>query len=370
MTVAEPEKRSGAPEAKKPASPPKKSPARPKKAGPGGARRKRARPSPVPVSMWLLPRLRIPFGTPLEFLRWFFTGINFWAVGAVVLCAVAGWGLLERFGQPRQLGVEQALAGGEGTGGLTYTVERTGVLEATVTGSWDPEKGQEEPGPELAAALCAALSPEEIYGHSDHLYRAIAGRFFDGEDFDLVILLKEQEPEKPGEDWSPPEPVFSIRRGAGEEDWPQPECDAAFARRWREAYSGYWVFGQGRKEDLGPPQSDPIIEEGDRPPEEPDSDSEEAPPLPDLDGEGDEPEEGGDGESLPEEASGEEASGSDGGSSAEASEPEALPEPEPEDEDAPGGLERFFRWVLEQAKKHREKGFAERSEASLPSSGQ
>ena len=71
-------------------------------------KKRRRRPSPVPVSMWLLPRLRLPFGTAGGFFRWFLTGINLWAVGAVVVCAVAGWALLERFAQPRQLGVEQA----------------------------------------------------------------------------------------------------------------------------------------------------------------------------------------------------------------------------------------------------------------------
>lgn len=339
MPVAEPEKRAGAPEAKKPASPPKKPPARTKKAGPGGARRKRARPSPVPVSMWLLPRLRIPFGTPLEFLRWFLTGINFWAVGAVVLCAVAGWGLLERFGQPRQLGVEQALAGGEGTGGLTYTVERTGVLEATVAGSWDPEKGQEEPGPELAAALCAALSPEEIYGHSDHLYRAIAGRFFEGEDFDLTIRLQRAQGKDEEEE---PEPLFSVTRKAGEEDWPRPDSDAAFAREWRAAYSQYWLFGQGRKEEMGPPQSDPVFEEGDLPPESSsDGEEEDAPPLPDLDGEssgGEAPEEGGEsgepGEAPPPDSSSGSSSGGEDGP--EGGEPEAEPQ---------GWLERLLAYA-------------------------
>lgn len=247
-------------------------------------RRKRKRPSPVPVSMWLLPPLRFPFSTPMDFIRWFLTGINFWAVGAVILCVFAGWTLVKRFEQPRQLGVEQALSGGEGTAGLTYTVEQTGEDEVTVTGTWDIEKEQQEPGPELAAALCAALSPEEIYGHSDHLYRAIAGRFFDGEDFTLTIRLRRaatKEEEKLEEE---PEPVFSVTREAGSENWPQPDCAAAFAAKWREEYDRYWLFGQGRKEEVGPPQADPIYEEGDRPPEPDQGDGEEAPPLPDLDG--------------------------------------------------------------------------------------
>jgi len=234
--------------------------------------------------MWLLPRLRLPFSTPAGFLRWFVTGINFWAVGAVVLCAFAGWFLLERFGQPRQLGVEQALAGGEGTQGLTYTVERTGEEEATVTGTWDGETDP-EPDPELAAALCAALSPEAIYGHSDHLYRAIASRFFEGEDFTLTILLRRTATKEEQKEDTEPEPLFSVTRPAGADDWTQPDCAAAFARDWRESYDQYWLFGQGRKEEMGPPQSDPIFEEGDLPPEPGgEQDGEEAPPLPDLDG--------------------------------------------------------------------------------------
>lgn len=282
--------------------------------------------------MWLLPRLRLPFGTAGGFFRWFLTGINLWAVGAVVVCAVAGWALLERFAQPRQLGVEQALAGGQGTAGLSYRVERTGESEATVTGSWDPEKDQEEPGPALAAALCAALSPEEIYGHSDYLYRAIAGEFFDGKDFDLTIRLQ-QVPDKGSEE--EPEPVFSVTRKAGEDSWPQPECDAAFAREWRERYSQYWLFGQGRKEEMGPPQSDPVFEEGDLPPEEGEGDSEdeEAPPLPDLDGEG-EPEQSG--SSQPEDDPPDSSSGSS--SDREPPPPEDdRPRPEPE-----GWLEKLL----------------------------
>lgn len=280
-----PGKETAAPE-KKAAATGKKSTAPGKKTAGGSYRKKRRRPSPVPVSMWLIPPLRLPFSTPLELLRWFITGINFWAVGAVVLCALAGWQLVERFSQPRQLGVEQALAGGEGTRGLTYIVEQTGEQEVTVTGRWDEEAGQSAPDARLAAALCAALSPEEIYGHSDHLYRAIAGRFFEGKDFTLTITLREA----PGKDKDAeePEPIFTVTRSPKDKDWPQPDCAAAFARRWREAYDEYWLFGQGRKEDLGPPQSDPIIEEGDLPPEEDNGDNsseEEAPPLPDLDGE-------------------------------------------------------------------------------------
>lgn len=244
-------------------------------------KRRRKKPSPVPVSMWLLPRLRLPFSTPAEFFRWFVTGVNLWAVGAAVLCAFAGWSLVKRFEQPRQLGVEQALAGGEGTAGLAYTVEQTGENAVTVTGIWDEEQEQREPGPELAAALCAALSPEEIYGHSDHLYRAIASRFFQGKDFDLTICLRRAMTK---EDEEEPEPVFSVVRPAGAEDWPEPDCAAAFAKGWREEYETYWLFGQGRKEEMGPPQADPIYEEGDRPPEPDQGQEEEAPPLPDLDG--------------------------------------------------------------------------------------
>lgn len=243
-------------------------------------KRRKKKPSPVPASMWLLPRLRLPFSSPVGFLRWFFTGINFWAVGAVVLCAFAGWFLLGRFSQPRQMEVEQALSGGEGTRGLTYTVEQTGEKEVTVTGTWDAEKDQAEPGPELAAALCAALSPEEIYGHSDHLYRAIASRFFQGEEFTLTVCLRRAMDK---EDEAEPEPVFSVILPAGAKDWPQPDCAADFAAKWREAYDQYWLFGQGRKEEMGPPQSDPIFEEGDLPPEPSQSNEEEAPPLPDLD---------------------------------------------------------------------------------------
>lgn len=258
---------------------PEKNPAPQKKSGP--AKKRRKKPSPVPVSMWLLPPSRLPFSTPMDFFRWFIKGVNLWAVGAVILCVLAGWTLAKRFQEPRQLGVEQALSGGEGTAGLTYTVELTGENEVTVTGSWDAEKEQREPGPELAAALCAALSPEEIYGHSDHLYRAIASRFFEGEDFTLTIRLKRAMTK---EDEEEPEPIFSVTREAGAEDWPQPDCAAAFAEKWREEYDQYWLFGQGRKEEVGPPQADPIYEEGDRPPETDQSDEEEAPPLPDLDG--------------------------------------------------------------------------------------
>lgn len=304
----------------------------PRKAVPASAKkRRRKRPSPVPVSMWLLPRLRLPFSSPLGFLRWFFTGINFWAVGGVVLCAFIGWNLLERFSQPRQLGVEQALSGGEGTQGLTYTVEQTGEAEVTVTGSWDEEQDQQQPGPELAAALCAALSPEEIYGHSDHLYQAIAGRFFEGENFDLTILLRRAQTD---EDEEEPEPIFSVTLPAGKTSWPQPDCAAAFAKKWREAYDQYWLFGQGRKEEMGPPQSDPIFEEGDLPPEPDPSDEDEAPPLPDLDGALSLPDDGGDednedGEdpgSQPEESS----SSSDGGSSSDGEDADGREPPPPE----------------------------------------
>lgn len=272
--------------------------------------------------MWLLPRPRLPFSSPMGFLRWFATGINLWAVGAVVVCVFAGWALVERFSQPRQLEVEQALSGGEGTRGLTYTVERTGEKEATVTGTWDTEKDQRQPGPELAAALCAALSPEEIYGHSDHLYRAIASRFFEGEDFDLVIRLRRTETR----DEEKPEPIFTVVRPAGSEDWSQPDCAAAFEKQWRDHYSQYWLFGQGRKEEMGPPQSDPIIEVGDLPPEPSEPEEEEAPPLPDLDGidgpdgdenggEGEDGEDGEDPDSHPPEGSS--SSSSDGGSSSD-----------------------------------------------------
>lgn len=60
---------------------------------------------------------------------------------------------------------------------------------------------------------------------------------------------------------------------------------------------------------MGPPQSDPVFEEGDLPPEEEESggEDEEAPPLPDLDGEG-EPEQSG--SSQPEDAPPDSSSGS------------------------------------------------------------
>lgn len=295
---------------------------------PAGDKRRRKKPSPVPVSMWLLPRLRLPFSSTLGFLRWFAAGINFWAVGAVVLCALAGWALVDRLSQPRQLGVEQALSGGEETRGLVYTVVRTGEASVTVTGTWDEEKDQEQPDPALAAALCAALSPEEIYGHSDHLYQAIADSFFEGGDFDLTICLRRAMAK---EDEEEPEPIFSITLPAGSKDWPQPDCAAAFGAKWREAYNQYWLFGQGRKEDLGPPQSDPIIEEGDLPPEPSESAEEEAPPLPDLDGidgPGDGEDDEGDGntedgekvedpDSPPEESASDHGSSSDHGEDAE-----------------------------------------------------
>ncbi len=102
-------------------------------------RKRRRRPSPVPVSMWLLPRFRLPFSTPGEFLRWFLTGINLWAVAAVLLCIFGGYRLVGALSQPRLPGAEQALAGGEATAGLSYQVERTGEGEVTVTGLWDPD---------------------------------------------------------------------------------------------------------------------------------------------------------------------------------------------------------------------------------------
>ena len=297
-------------------------PAPPEKGAPAPApadlKRRRKKPSPVPVSMWLLPRLRLPFSSPMGFLRWFITGINFWAVGAAALCALAGWALADKLSQPRQLGVEQALSGGAETRGLAYAVARTGEGKVTVTGSWDPEKDP-EPGPELAAALCAALSPEEIYGHSDHLYRSIADTFFEGGDFGLTICLRRAGTDEDGEE---PEPLFTITRPAGAADWPQPDCAAAFAEKWRETYDGYWLFGQGRKEEMGPPKADPIFEEGDRPPEPSESGEEEAPPLPDLDAIGgiDGPGDGevdGDGEEseVPDSLPTEESSASDHGGS-------------------------------------------------------
>lgn len=317
--MEQPEKESAAPvEDQAENKTPEKTPASGKKSGPAKKRR-RKKPSPVPVSMWLLPQLRLPFSTPMEFFRWFIRGINFWAVGAAALCAVAGWMILGRFSQPRQLGVEQALSGGEGTAGLTYTVEQTGENEVTVTGSWDEEQEQQEPGPELAAALCAALSPEEIYGHSDHLYRAIASRFFEGEDFTLTIRLRRAMTK---EDEEEPEPVFSVTRPAGAADWPQPDCAAAFAEKWREEYDQYWIFGQGRKEEVGEPQADPIYEEGDRPPEPDQSDDEEAPPLPDLDG------------ASPSGEGGDDEDGEDGGSGEKPDEQE--PESNPSSEENPG----------------------------------
>ena len=374
-TASAPENKAARPAPTETDSPaPKAAPARRKRTGrakapssggdPKGrpAPRRKRRPSPVPVSMWLLPRFRLPFSTPVEFARWFFTGVNLWAVAAVLLCALGGYRLVEALGRPRLPGAEQALAGGEATAGLSYRVERTGEAEVTVTGLWDPEAGEDPPGPELAAALCAALSPEEIYGHSDHLYRSIASRFFEGEDFDLTIVLREKEPEKPEEGWEPPEPVFSVTRPAGAEDWPRPDCSDAFARAWRDRYDQYWLFGQGRKEDLGPPQSDPIIEEGDLPSEPPpDSSEEEAPPLPDLDGESGGSEDPGedpppepddpDRPDDPEDPKEPDAS-SDGGGSSSRGEP-------PEETEPPRGLERFFRWALEKAKEYRARGFEE-----------
>lgn len=321
------------------------SPSRRKTASSPPKKRRRKRPSPVPVSMWLLPQVRLPFSTLQGFLRWFVTGINFWALGAVAVCAVAGFMLVGKLSQPRQMGVEQALSGGEGTSGLTYTVEQTGEKEVTVTGTWDAEKDQQEPGPELAAALCAALSPEEIYGHSDHLYRAIASRFFAGEDFDLTIRLvralsKEDEEE--------PEPIFSVTRPAGSQDWPQPDCAAAFGKKWRDLYDQYWLFGQGRKEEMGPPQSDPIFEEGDLPDEPSQSEEDEAPPLPDLDGDDgpDGEENGEDGETGednedPDSQPPKDNSSSDGGSSSDGEDSDGDDEPPPPE----GWLDKLLKYA-------------------------
>lgn len=310
--------------------------------------KKRRRESPIPVSMWPLPFYCFPFSNPKEFVLWLFTGINFWAVGAVILCALAGYSLIGWLSRPRAVGVEQALSGGESTKGLSYVVERTGEEEITVTGFWDPEAGQEPPTPELAAALCAALSPDAIYGHSDHLYRSIAEKFFQGEDFSLTICLREKLPK--GSKEEPPEPVFSITRKEGDRSWPQPDCDAAFARRWRESYGDYWLFGQGRKEEMGPPQSDPIIEIGDLPPESEPAEEDDNPPLPDLDeessgegpseGEPEGPEDGESGEDS-------ESASSDGGSFDEDPPP---PESRREVEEPEG----FFGWVLQKAKELRQ----------------
>ena len=338
-----PEKGAAAPpETAGPGGSPEKKPAPAKKAGgkkpagkpsrkaPGG-KAPRTRPSPVPASMWLLPSFRLPFSTPGEFARWFLRGINVWAVAAVAVCALGGWLLMGWLGEPVYREAEAALAGAEATAGLSYAVERTGEGEVTVTGTWDAEKGQEAPGPELAAALCAALSPQEIYGHSSHLYWAIAREFFGGAAYDLTVVLVEATPlERDQEPW---EPVFSATLPAGEDQWPAPDCpDPDFAAAFEEAYSQYWLFGQGRQEEMGPPQSDPIIEEGDRPPEE--SSEEEAPPLPDLGEEG-------------------ESGGEDDGSSEEPG-GEASSEPG-EEEPAPGGdgpeepslMERLLAWAGE-----------------------
>ena len=325
------------PPSRAPEHPPKTSSQSPRpqgKRGPKGKKRRR-RTSPVPVSMWLLPPFRLPFSNPREFLLWFLAGVNLWAIGAVLFCALGGYFLLGWLGQPRMTGVEQALAGGEGTRGLSYRVEQVGDGEAAVTGIWDPEKEESPPGPELAAALCAALSPDPIYGHSQHLYRSIANRFFEGKDFTLTILLQEAAKEKE----EPLEPLFSVTRGPGDQEWPQPQCDAAFLREWKEAYGRYWSFGQGRKEEMGPPQSDPILEEGDLPPEESGGqEEEEAPPLPDLEGtesnEGSSPEEGEE-SSLPEET--------------------PPPEPEPPASSRPPAEppDGFFGWILEKAAQYR-----------------
>ena len=103
-------------------------------------KKRRRRTSPVPVSMWLLPPFRLPFANPREFLLWFLAGVNLWAMGAGLFCALGGYFLLGWLGQRRRTGVEQALAGGEGTRGLSYRVEQVGDGEAAVTGTWDPEK--------------------------------------------------------------------------------------------------------------------------------------------------------------------------------------------------------------------------------------
>ena len=118
---------------------------------------------------------------------------------------------------------------------------------------------------------------------------------------------KAQEAAKEKEE--PLEPLFSVTRGPGDQEWPQPQCDATFLRAWEEAYGRYWSFGQGRKEEMGPPQSDPVFEEGDLPPEEEESggEDEEAPPLPDLNGSGGEEDAEGDasaGDAGPSSASG------------------------------------------------------------------
>lgn len=292
--------------------------------------------------MWALPHYRFPFTNLREFLLWFFAYLNYWAVAAVVLCAVAGYLLLGWLARPRAVGVEQALSGGESTKGLSYVVEQTGEGEVTVTGSWDPEAGQEAPGPELAAALCAALSPDAIYGHSDHLYRSIAGRFFEGKDFSLTIALRQALPKNPKEE-APPEPLFSVTRRAGDTAWPQPDCDPSFARQWREAYDAYWLFGQGRKEEMGPPQSDPIIEIGDLPPESESSEEEgDSPPLPDLEDDPDDPEGG--------------ESGGDNESSESLPPEESAPEedpPPPESRREVEEPEGFFGWILEKARELR-----------------
>ena len=67
---------------------------------------------------------------------------------------------------------------------------------------------------------------------------------------------------------------------------------------------------------MGPPQSDPIIAVGDRPPESGGEEGEEAPPLPDLNGSGGEEDPEGDasaGDAGPSSASGSSADGEEGG---------------------------------------------------------
>ena len=151
---------------------------------------------------------------------------------------------------------------------------------------------------------------------------------------------------------------FSITRRAGAEDWPQPDCTPDFAQEWRDCYDGYWLFGQGRKEDLGPPQSDPIIEEGDLPPESPpESSEEEAPPLPDLDGESGAPEDPGESQPLEPEDPTEDPGEPEGPNPSSAEGSSSSREEPPEETEPPKGLERFFQWVLDQAKKRRADSF-------------
>ena len=94
--------------------------------------------------------------------------------------------------------------------------------------------------------------------------------------------------------------------------------------------------------------------EGDLPPESPPENSEEeAPPLPDLGGESGAPEDPGESQPLegdePGEPEGPDPSSADGSSSSR--------EEPPEETEPPKGLERFFQWVLDQAKKRRADSF-------------